>query len=74
MTQDELADALSVDRDHISRIERGIRVCSIDLLVELSSLLGVSTDYLLMGKMESKSARQNLIDIAQQLTALAENL
>ena len=50
MTQEELAEIVGVDKQHISRIERGSRACSIDLLVILASTLHVSTDYLLMGK------------------------
>ena len=49
-TQEELAEIVGVDKQHISRIERGSRACSIDLLVILASTLHVSTDYLLMGK------------------------
>lgn len=32
ITQEELANSLSVDRNTIGRIERGIRSCSFDLL------------------------------------------
>ncbi len=46
ITQEELAERLRVDRNHVTRMERGIRVCSIDLLVDMAVLLDVSTDYL----------------------------
>ena len=74
MTQQELADAISVVRDHIGRIERGDRVCSIDLLVELSLVLEVSTDYLLIGKPTPNTAKEGLASVIQQLTQIAENL
>ena len=34
-------------KQHVSRMENGERSCSIDLLIELSCILHVSTDYLL---------------------------
>jgi transcriptional regulator with XRE-family HTH domain len=49
LTQDELALELGVTHQHVSRIEGGHAVPSLDLLVRLSSRLGVSTDYLLTG-------------------------
>ena len=39
-TQERLADALNIDRTHLSKIEAGKRTCSIDLFVQLSALLG----------------------------------
>ena len=36
-----------MEKQHISRIERGVTACSIDLLPVLSVTLQVSTDYLL---------------------------
>lgn len=39
ITQDEFAERLRVGRNHITRMERGIRVYSIDLLIEISVAL-----------------------------------
>jgi len=50
LTQEELAAELGVTHQHISRIEGGHTVPSLDLLVRLSGRLGVSTDYLLTGQ------------------------
>jgi transcriptional regulator with XRE-family HTH domain len=47
LTQDELARETGVTAQHISRIEGGLNVPSLDLLVKLSRALGVSADYLL---------------------------
>ena len=52
-TQDELAKALNIDRSYLSRIESGKKGCSVDLLIQLSELLNVSVDYILMGKVRS---------------------
>lgn len=50
LTQDELAQELGVTHQHISRIESGNAVPSLELLLRLSHRLGVSADYLLTGK------------------------
>lgn len=60
MTQEELALALGLaSKQHISRMERGVEACSIDLLVEISCVLRVSTDYLLMGKESNREITRN---------------
>ena len=45
LTQDELAERIHVSKDHISRIERGIRACSLESLIDLAQELHTSTDY-----------------------------
>ena len=41
ITQEELAVKVGVDKLHISRMERGVAACSIDLLLELSVQYGL---------------------------------
>lgn len=74
ITQEELAERISVDRNHVTRMERGIRVCSIDLLVELATALEVSTDYLLMGASSADAAKKRLLTTIDQLTQIAQSL
>lgn len=74
ITQEELAERISVDRNHITRMERGIRVCSIDLLVEMASALGVSTDYLLLGATPTNNAKNELLTVIEQLSEIAHRL
>lgn len=74
ITQEELADRLSVDRNHITRMERGIRVCSIDLLVEMASALGVSTDYLLLGTTPTERSKAALLTVIEQLSQIIQHL
>lgn len=74
ITQEELAERISVDRNHVTRMERGIRVCSIDLLVELATALEVSTDYLLMGASPADAAKKRLLTTIDQLTQIAQSL
>lgn len=49
-TQEEFAKALNIDRSNLSRIESGRRGCSLDLLVQLSNIFGVTLDYLVFGQ------------------------
>lgn len=75
MTQEELALLVGVEKQHISRMERGTRACSIDLLVILATTLHVSTDYLLLGKsINHEPISMQLQSIAFQLSMLARNL
>ena len=48
-TQDNLADHMNVSRGFISLIESGKKGCSVDVLIALSNLFGVSIDYLVLG-------------------------
>lgn len=73
MTQDELAEKLSVTKQHVSRLERGVASCSIDLLVDISQRLDVSTDFLLSGK-DSPSEKERLEKVIEQLVSIAKNL
>lgn len=47
LTQAELADILSVTKSMISAYENNIRMPSYDILIHLSQLFDVSTDFLL---------------------------
>lgn len=49
-TQEEFAKTLNIDRSNLSRIESGRRGCSLDLLVQISSIFGVTLDYLVFGQ------------------------
>lgn len=44
-TQEEFSKILNIDRSNLSRIESGKRSCSLELLVQLSSLFDVTLDY-----------------------------
>jgi transcriptional regulator with XRE-family HTH domain len=47
LTQQQLADRLNITKSLISAYETNIRMPSIDNLIKLSKVLGVTTDYLL---------------------------
>ena len=68
ITQEKLAS-----KQYVSRMENGERSCSIDLLIELSCILHVSTDYLLMGSEPSKEEIKNdLLSIISELSTIAK--
>ena len=48
-TQDDLAEHMNVSHGCISFIESGKRGCSVDVLIALSNLFGVSIDYIVLG-------------------------
>ena len=75
MTQEELAILVGVEKQHISRMERGTRACSIDLLVILATTLHISTDYLLIGRsINYENISMQLQSVAFQLSMIAANL
>ncbi len=53
LTQTELAKKLNITRSSVNAWELGISVPSIQYLLELSNLFGVSVDYLLGQKRET---------------------
>ncbi len=48
-TQEQLAAAVNIGTVHLGNIELGKRGLSIDLMIELSNVLNVSLDYLMLG-------------------------
>jgi len=74
LTQQQLADMVSVERKHISHLECGVRSCSLDLLLEFSAILNVSTDYLLKGVKSRADHSAELDRIISQLVELRETL
>lgn len=85
LTQCRLAEELDYTSERqLQRIESGETSCSVDKLMELAQILGVSTDYLLFGQnkvyegrweryIEAKSDRQ-IAYLGKILEAAAENL
>ncbi len=67
MTQEQLAEKLHIDRKHLSRIERGLSLGTIELLVEISKTLSISIDYLLLGKTPSNQEAKAEVDKAIEI-------
>lgn len=53
LSQEQLAEKLQVSRQSISKWESGNTIPSMDKIVELSKIFGISTDYLLIDEIES---------------------
>ena len=66
ITQAELAAVLNVESHYVIRIERGMSSCSIEVIIVLSKVLGVSIDYLVVGK-EYNSVKEQLEAVINQL-------
>ena len=49
-TQEQLAEMMNVSIQMVSNLERGNKAIRIDNLINLSKILDISTDYILMGK------------------------
>lgn len=69
MTQMQLSDRLNISYRYLSRIENGISVASVELLIEMADYFGVTLDYLLMGKENKnnglKQQLKNAIEILE---------
>lgn len=50
LTQEQLVEILNISVSHLGKIEIGHNAPSVDLILEMSSFFGVSTDYLLCGQ------------------------
>jgi transcriptional regulator with XRE-family HTH domain len=86
LSQEDLATELGVKHQHVSKIELGDAAPSLEMLVNLSNRLGVSTDYLLTGQERapldavgairaepgiSKAAKRHLVGIVEELRGIA---
>ncbi|MGN0516002.1 helix-turn-helix domain-containing protein [Eubacterium sp.] len=52
LTQEEIAEMLDISVKHFSEVERGLTGLSIENLIKLSNILGVSIDYIVKGEAE----------------------
>lgn len=55
-SQEELAERLDISRQSVSKWESGAAIPDLDKIIKLSSLFGVSTDYLLKEENEELEA------------------
>lgn len=76
MTQEELSDEIGINASYLSRVERGLKSCSVDMFVNLSEVFSVSLDYLILGKepLEPAHVKERINEMARQLSELAAGL
>ena len=74
-TLEELSDRLNISDRQLRRIEKGESSGSVDLLVEISCVLGISLDYLLKGKTaNTNDVRSLLMQAASYLSTLVDQV
>ena len=74
LTQEGLALRLNIGYAHENSLENGRKGCSIDLLLEMSELFGVSTDYLLKGENPvQEGIREKLRALSGELEEIIRN-
>lgn len=56
LTQEQLGEACDLSPSFIGHIERGSRKLSVESLYKLSSVLDISADYLLFGRMTQETS------------------
>lgn len=67
-TQEQVAEMMDVSVQMISNLERGNKAIKIDNLLKISSILGVSTDYILKGVTTDGDSS----DLAKAIASLPE--
>ena len=61
LRQAEFASNVGITENYLSKIENGIKQPSLELLMNISLLLGASTDYLLLGREKMTEASYELM-------------
>ena len=72
LTQEEFSSKVNISTTHIGSIERGLKGCSIELLVDIAITFNVSLDFLILGKSgcdmtETKETIRNAIEALVKL-------
>ena len=73
LTQEVLAEQLNISVKHFSEVERGLSGLSIENLIKLSNILGVSIDYIVKGE-EDKDKWACTLSTLQQVPQGKEEL
>ena len=73
LTQEVLAEQLNISVKHFSEVERGLSGLSIENLIKLSNILGVSIDYIVKGE-EDKDKWVCTLSTLQQVPKGKEEL
>ena len=67
MTQEQLAEKMNVSIQMISNLERGNKAIKIENLIKLCEILGVSTDYILLGR----GSKYNEVSLSNKIKSLS---
>ncbi len=73
LTQEEVAEQLGISVKHFSEVERGLTGLSIENLIKLSNILGLSLDYILKGETD-KCNWDNILSMLEGVPKEKEEL
>lgn len=73
LTQEEIAEQLGISVKHFSEVERGLTGLSIENLVKLSNILGLSLDYIIKGEAD-KCNWDSTLSLLESVPKEKENL
>ena len=75
LTQKELAEKLHINTSTLGKIEIGAQGVSLDLMIEIASLLSASLDYIVLGReLQKDLIRANLQSVIKTLKTLDKSL
>lgn len=69
MTQEKLAETIDLSTDHISVIERGVKVPRLDTFVAIANALEVSADDLLIDVVDH-AAQHQISELSEELASV----
>lgn len=75
LTQETLAEDLNISWDHLCRIERGNRSCSLHLAIDIANYFGVGLDFLVFGSSHNQADMQaQLLEMSEKLKSMADKM
>ncbi len=74
LTQEKLAELISVSPHYIYEVEKGLKSMSLATFIDLCTVLNVSTDYLLFGTTALPTQVDDKSPSLDELSVLLENL
>lgn len=74
LTQENLAELVNVSPHYIYEIEKGLKTMSLSTLVDISTTLNISTDYLLFGIQPVSASSATEIIPSDKLNSVLQNL
>lgn len=72
-TQEELAEKINLSHSHYSKIENSISSPSLDTLIKISKVLGMSLDSIVFGEEEKQITDINITKLNNIISNLKEN-
>ncbi|WP_053056693.1 XRE family transcriptional regulator [Tenacibaculum mesophilum] len=73
LSQKEFSSLIKIDSSQYGKIERGVLKPTLEHLIEISSVFGVSIDYLLLGKEQNTSKKTNIESKVPQVITVDSN-